>query len=77
MKEFRVLKELSIFKCLMTESKLDLEGDEDRRSVELIYTEPRVINRLEVLIHHREEADGYLNKYTNQVGINSLQYGGC
>ena len=37
MKEFRVLKELSIFKCLMTESKLDLEGDKDRRSVELIY----------------------------------------
>lgn len=59
----------------MIESKLDLEGDREDQWNE--YTEPRVINRLEVLINHREEADGYLNKYTNQVGINSLQYGDC
>lgn len=60
----------------MIESKVDLEGGEDR---ELWNTciEHRVIDGLEVLRSERKVSDRYLNKHTSQGGINSLQCGAC
>lgn len=59
----------------MIESKLHLEGDEDRGAVELT---SRTQNYPRIGSPERsKKGNRYLNKHTSQVGLNSFQSGAC